>query len=596
MEPAAMVGTINHGDISDDESIKNHVRQHPTLKRMPSYYTPDMEDRMRRRLKFFFMDPIEKLKAKKRTPWKLLIQIVKIILVTVQLYIFGVERGSFVDYVERNTIALKHLFLKDWNAAYETLPYPPASGVYALYEVKDLYAHINFAADQYSKMDTISVGGYHYWHQNETEVPTIQMCKLNYITGEVLPNGSFVYDSKVTESCFPILKVSLENGTQVFDIKQYLAEKKASLDFDRLLQINLKFKVHTVRLDLETPHRCPLCFLMNVNITFNNNNRDGQMLVLLNPNISERPCRGKVLFNGGEKKKKTWMTIFDSIVIFISSMSFILCLRSIWRAHNLRKETADFFKNQFRRKLLWCDEMEFLNMWFILIVINDFITIIGSSLKIQLETRHLQSTSENYDFCAIMLGTGNLLGWLGVLRYVGFFKNYNILILTLKRAFPNVIRFMICAVLMYFGFVFCGWVILGPYHIKFRKLSTTSECLFSLINGDDMYVTFSALQTRNTFIWMYSRVYLYSFIGLFIYVVLSLFIAVIMDSYETIKHYYEHGFPKSDLFAFIEECTDPPNSAIYRQELPGWDCSTVFCFCCQRNNPDNPDETTRLIG
>lgn len=235
-------------------------------------------------------------------------------------------------------------------------------------------------------------------------------------------------------------------------------------------------------------------------------------------------------------------------------------------------------------------------MWFILIVINDFITIIGSSLKIQLETRHLQSTSENYDFCAIMLGTGNLLGWLGVLRYVGFFKNYNILILTLKRAFPNVIRFMICAVLMYFGFVFCGWVILGPYHIKFRKLSTTSECLFSLINGDDMYVTFSALQTRNSFIWMYSRVYLYSFIGLFIYVVLSLFIAVIMDSYETIKHYYEHGFPKSDLFAFIEECTDPPNSAIYRQELPGWDCSTVFCFCCQRNNPDNPDETTRLIG
>lgn len=76
--------------------------------------------------------------------------ILKKLLFLFQLYIFGVERGSFVDYVERNTIALKHLFLKDWNAAYETLPYPPASGVYALYEVKDLYAHINFAADQVS--------------------------------------------------------------------------------------------------------------------------------------------------------------------------------------------------------------------------------------------------------------------------------------------------------------------------------------------------------------------------------------------------------------------------------------------------------------
>lgn len=591
-----MPGTINDGDISDEDSIKNHVNQHPPLLRTPSYYTPDMEDRMRRRLKYFFMDPIEKLKARKRTPWKLLIQILKIVLVTVQLYIFGVERGSFVDYVERNTVALKHLFLKDWDAAYETLPYPPASGVYALYEVKDLYAHIDFAVSQYNKMDKISIGGYHYWHQNATETPTINMCKLNYVTGKVLPNGSFIYDSKVTKFCFPVHKVNLANGTQVFDIQKYLVEINETLDFDRLLQIQLKLKVHTVRLDLETPHRCPLCFLMNVTITFNNNNRDGQMLVFLSPNISERPCRGKVLFDGGEKKKKTWMTIFDSIVILISTMSFILCLRSIWRAHVLKKETIDFFKNQFRRKLLWYDEMEFLNMWFILIVINDFITIIGSCLKIQLETRHLQSTSENYDFCAIMLGTGNLLGWLGVLRYVGFFKNYNILILTLKRAFPNVIRFLICAVLMYFGFVFCGWVILGPYHIKFRKLSTTSECLFSLINGDDMYVTFSALQTRNNFIWMYSRLYLYTFIALFIYVVLSLFIAVIMDSYETIKHYYEHGFPKSELFSFIEECTDPPNSAIYRQELLGWDCSTVFCFCCQRNNPDIPDETTRLIG
>ena len=47
---------------------------------------------------------------------------------------------------------------------------------------------------------------------------------------------------------------------------------------------------------------------------------------------------------GGEKKKKTWMTIFDSIVIFISSMSFILCLRSICRAHNLKKVSTLFLE------------------------------------------------------------------------------------------------------------------------------------------------------------------------------------------------------------------------------------------------------------
>ena len=62
-----------------------------------------------------------------------------------------------------------------------------------------------------------------------------------------------------------------------------------------------------------------------------------------------------------------------------------------------------------------------------------------------------------------------------------------------------------------------------------------TECLFSLINGDDMYATFKAVRDKTYLVWLFSRVYLYSFISLFIYMVLSLFIALITDTYETIK-------------------------------------------------------------
>lgn len=62
-----------------------------------------------------------------------------------------------------------------------------------------------------------------------------------------------------------------------------------------------------------------------------------------------------------------------------------------------------------------------------------------------------------------------------------------------------------------------------------------SECLFSLINGDDMFVTFVELQESSTLVWLFSQVYLYTFISLFIYMVLSLFIALITGAYETIK-------------------------------------------------------------
>ena len=55
------------------------------------------------------------------------------------------------------------------------------------------------------------------------------------------------------------------------------------------------------------------------------------------------------------------------------------------------------------------------------------------------------------------------------------------------------IRFLICASFIYIGFVFAGWVIMGPYHFKFETIMSTSECLFSLINGDDMFATFKSI-------------------------------------------------------------------------------------------------------
>ena len=73
---------------------------------------------------------------------------------------------------------------------------------------------------------------------------------------------------------------------------------------------------------------------------------------------------------------------------------------------------------------------------------------------------------------------------------------------------------------------------------QFRTLTSSSECLFSLVNGDDMYVTFSVISkdphVPQYIVW-FSRAYLYAFVSLFIYIVLNLFIAVILETYELLK-------------------------------------------------------------
>lgn len=69
---------------------------------------------------------------------------------------------------------------------------------------------------------------------------------------------------------------------------------------------------------------------------------------------------------------------------------------------------------------------------------------------------------------------------------------------------------------------------------QFADLSTTSDNLFSLLNGDDIYATYRDMRQTSYALWIFSKIYLYLFITLFIYVVLNVFIGLIYDTYQTL--------------------------------------------------------------
>lgn len=65
-----------------------------------------------------------------------------------QLIQFGYSRSSFVEFSEKSTRAMKHLYLKEWDNSYETMPYPPAIGKYAIYQTDQIAEYVNFAMEQ----------------------------------------------------------------------------------------------------------------------------------------------------------------------------------------------------------------------------------------------------------------------------------------------------------------------------------------------------------------------------------------------------------------------------------------------------------------
>lgn len=479
-----------------------------------------------------------------------------------QLILFGLSNQMVVTFKEENTVAFKHLFLKDYVDG--------ADDSYAVYTQRDLYDHVFYTVEKYLAIPNETIGRYAYVRgESRGNQSALMLCQQYYRKGRIDPaNDTFNIDPKIVTDC---LGVDPED-THPLPPELDRSYKNFTLKFHKLINVTIQFKLKAINIQTIINNEIPDCYTFTITITFDNKAHSGRVKIRLDNRADIKECKDPSIFGRGDN---SFRLFFDVIVILVCSLSFILCARSIIRGLMLQHEFSRFFRRRYNQSVCLSDRMEFLNGWYILLVISDVLTVLGTIMKIGIESKNFAS----YDVCSILLGTSTLLVWVGVIRYLTFFQKYNILIVTLRVALPNVIRFCCCVAVIYLGYCFCGWIVLGPYHVKFRSLSMVSECLFSLINGDDMFVTFAEMQQNSYLVWLFSQIYLYTFISLFIYMVLSLFIALITGSYETIKHQCEGETPVSQLHAYIAECKDSPKSGKYRRDSAS-SCS-VFC-CCER--------------
>ncbi|KAK4303951.1 hypothetical protein Pmani_024076 [Petrolisthes manimaculis] len=561
-------------------------------------FSPDITpERMRRRLKFHFMNPMEKWQAKRRFPWKLLLQIVKILVVTAQLCLFAQQRFNHVNYLWDTKISFSHLFIEGWDSSREINVYPPGSGPLAVYKKSEFYRYLDYAVVGFATIEEQSIGTLYYDHENGSMVDSL-LCVSQYASGEVLDNGTYVLDSNETRSCYQI--PTAEVNATAWSTERFLKDTyNFTFNFDLLLNTEFIFQLRTIKLRVNLPYETPECYRLISKVQFNNHDHDGQMLLSMDVGARVLECHGSVDLATAAWTIKMWRTVVNIMSIIICLISLMMCVRAIYRAQVLRQATVLFFKRHFDKDLTMSEKMEFVNLWYILICVNDVLIIIGSFIKIGIENKSYQGYLDTWNVCSLFLGLGNLFVWFGCLRYLGFFTTYNVLILTIKKCIPNVLRFSICLLMVFAGYCLCGWLVLGPYHLKFRSFSSTMECLYSLINGDDMFATFSSTSGKDPVVWWFSRIYLYTFISLFIYVILSLFIAIIMDAYETIKNYNIDGFPVSDLMKFVNECREGPTSGVFHDagDRTIHDVINSICCCGQQQHGDgNEDEYEPLIS
>ncbi|NXI36914.1 MCLN1 protein, partial [Galbula dea] len=108
-----------------------------------------------------------------------------------QLILFGLSNQMVVTFKEENTIAFKHLFLKNYVDG--------ADDSYAVYTQQELYDHVFYALEKYLAIPNETIGRYAYVRgEAGGNRSALLLCQHYYRRGRIDPgNDTFNIDPKV---------------------------------------------------------------------------------------------------------------------------------------------------------------------------------------------------------------------------------------------------------------------------------------------------------------------------------------------------------------------------------------------------------------
>ncbi|KAM3620317.1 uncharacterized protein V6R79_021455 [Siganus canaliculatus] len=324
----------------------------------------DEVETLRRRIKYYFMNPCEKFQARGRKPWKLVLQLVKIFVITLQLVSFGLSNQMVVSFTEENLQTFKHLFLKDYVDG--------QMAKYAVYRQADVYDHIDYVIEQFEHLHNNTVGNHDY-ERNSTSFTPLMLCHEFFRNVSLFPgNSSFEIDTDIDTECL-----------QIYPTDQ---PPRLSLDFRRLLSVQITFVLKAINLGTVRHRELPDCYDFTVTVVFNNHAHSGRIKIDLETDVDINECRDWKV-NGAIDRNIYLPVLFDCLIIIICTMSFVLCTRSVKSGIHLQLDYTVYCRKRRSKDVPWSDRLEFVNGWYILIILSDTLTIIGSILKIEIQTK-----------------------------------------------------------------------------------------------------------------------------------------------------------------------------------------------------------------
>ena len=128
------------------------------------------QEEIRKKLEWYFKTPYDKFKDSGRKPFKFLLQIIKIICVTIQATYFVENEFSLVHCNHDNLETFNNLFIMEYNG----------NVLKTLYTKASVYRHIFYAWKQYYNFEGNTLGSYVVVKNNNTIQPVFFLYGMEY--------------------------------------------------------------------------------------------------------------------------------------------------------------------------------------------------------------------------------------------------------------------------------------------------------------------------------------------------------------------------------------------------------------------------------
>lgn len=489
------------------------------------------EKELKLSLFYHISNPFTRLKIYRVFPLKFAVHLIKTLCIVTQAILF-IQSPSGMQSVFQSEVqkVVSSLFVQPDVLASVTGKSPLApSTVYTAYRIQDVKAALDFAGFRFGNLSRIAQG-YEYAKNSEGFPLPIEVTLTAYASDKLdAAKKSYVLNVEKNSSSFFL---DPEAGIGIVD---QLNGQCADNCIERFLTLDLTFRANDIRIMQPTQVQC-----YNVTSKLQFVASNGRLLhtYTVKADLKCMDCVNYIQAintSGDFHIILGFRVTLGFIVLAICITSFYLTIKALMTSYKLAKAMGTFYREQLHKNLSWKERMILFEYWHAINILSDLCTVVGTALVIRFDQNYNCSQDIPYDSegVRILLGIGIVLQAGVIIRYVSYFPKFNVLSRTLEIAFPRLLKYVIFVTILFTAFMFCGWVVLSPFHYKFSSFYESFYTLFTMMNGDDLYNTFVGFNiAESTLVYIFSQAYFTSFMALFIYAILNLFVSLVVEARE----------------------------------------------------------------